>query len=72
MLNQSGMAIITPYLIICLNMFFGRRYFIGIKPDIIHEIGKIRLSKEYEEEQSQGYNRRTTCSFTNFSSNKNV
>ena len=26
----------------------------------------------YEEEQSQGYNRRTTCSFTNFSSNKNV
>ena len=25
-----------------------------------------------EEEQSQGYNRRTLCSFTNFSSNKNA
>ena len=26
----------------------------------------------YEEEQSQGYNKRTTCSFTNFSSSKNL
>ena len=30
------------------------------------------VKRTYEEEQSQGYNRRTTCSFTNFSSNKNV
>ena len=26
----------------------------------------------YEEEQSQGYNRRTMCSFTNLSVSKNV
>ena len=32
----------------------------------------IMIKKIYEEEQSQGSNRRTTCSFKNFSSNKNV
>ena len=30
------------------------------------------LQKGYEEEQSQGYDRRTPCPFTNLSSNKNV
>ena len=31
-----------------------------------------QLYLAYEKEQSQGYNIRTTCSFTKFSSNKNV
>ena len=32
----------------------------------------FKLNSGYKEEQSQGYNRRTMSSFTNFSSNKNV
>ena len=35
-------------------------------------IGGWTKNTPKEEEQSQGYNRRTMCSFTNFSSNKNV
>ena len=70
-----------------LNMLVGLRYFQSATGEISSNLYRVSVcdtKKElfllislsqilhYEEEQSQGYNRRTMCSFINFSSNKNV